>query len=59
MIYSQEEICGIELEEGIVCAECWTDEEFDDLEQNQIITEKDIEHASDSLYFCDRCNKRL
>jgi len=43
---------------GILCRECMSDEDMSDLEEQNIITEDDVEKSEDH-YFCDKCKKRL
>ena len=40
-----------------VCPDCVTEEELRDLENDEMLTEKDVDQ--NSLFFCDRCKKRM
>ncbi len=42
----------------IVCDECITDEESQNLTQDEIITQDEIEN-DDGFFFCDRCKYRI
>jgi hypothetical protein len=47
-----DEVRGAHIEGQVVCAECLTSEEWDNLTEDQIITDDTI--TEDDLYFCDR-----
>ena len=40
-----------------VCLECVTKEDLADLEQDEVLTETDVE--GDDMVFCDRCQKQI
>lgn len=53
-----DDIRAFHTEEGVVCANCATNEEASNAKQDDVITENDIENA-DGTYFCDRCQEAL
>jgi len=55
--YNTEDILGLHTDREVVCFECLGDKEWDSMEEDEIITEHDT--AGDSIYFCDRCKKRI
>jgi len=57
-IIKKEEIRGYRFENEIVCPDCATDAELKDLNEDEIITDNEIENG-DEMYFCDRCKKEL
>ncbi len=40
-----------------VCLDCATKEDLKDLEQHEILMDKDVE--GDDMIFCDRCQERI
>ena len=47
---------------GLVCAECLTDEEWDELNQDGIMTEEEFQGINlnePELVFCDRCREQI
>jgi hypothetical protein len=56
-IYDDEEVAAFRMENGeIVCGNCLSEAEQKKLDEDSIITEKDIE---EKFAFCDRCKKSL
>ena len=55
--YKQEDILGLRLGSEIVCAECPSDEEWDQITEDEIITQGGTE--GEDIYFCDRCKNRI
>ena len=56
----QEDIVAIWWDENqIVCSECLSNDDWDNLKEDQIITSGDIERDEETLYFCDRCKKQI
>jgi hypothetical protein len=53
------DIAGIWLDPEIVCAECISDDERDNLKEDQIITQDQIYRDDETLYFCDRCKRKF
>ena len=52
-----EDIAAYNFDGEVVCSECVSDEECRNVEESEIIT--DDEASGDSIYFCDRCKKRV
>lgn len=57
-VYENEDIRGAYIEEEVVCMDCLTDEERNDLKEKDLITTEYIEDQ-DKTFFCDRCGKEL
>ena len=58
-VYKLDEIAAIIVEGGnIVCIDCATDEEMNALTAEGII-EKSVLENDDTIYFCERCKKRI
>ena len=55
--YSIGEILGIHTNRGVLCADCCSDEEWNTMEEDEIITQQDLE--GDFIYFCDECKMRI
>lgn len=55
--YKEEDIVGLRLESEIVCMECRTDEDWDQMTEEEVITQEETE--GDVIYFCDQCKKRI
>ena len=49
---------AIHVNERVICVDCMTDEEWDPLTQDQIITRQDAEEKNMVLY-CDRCTEPI
>ena len=59
-IIDMEELAGIHSENGqIICAECVEDEELAVVNEDEIITQTEIENADTKAYFCNSCKKRM
>ncbi len=58
-VFKSDNIAGKQDSQGrITCRECMSIEEFNELEQDEIIKQSDLA-SSDDTYFCDECEKRL
>ncbi len=57
-VFKREEIAGIYGNEGPIHAECMTEEEWNEMTEDEIITTNQIE-SDDDIYFCNRCSKQL
>jgi hypothetical protein len=57
--FDNDSIRGYRIEGEIVCANCATDKEQNAAEQDDIITDSDIENDDAHTYFCDRDKKQL
>ena len=62
-IFKKEDVVGARFDTGgggveIVCEECMTKEDWEELEQEEIIDREEKE-KDDDLYFCDRCKKQF
>jgi hypothetical protein len=59
-VIKNEEIRGYQFYDGrfgeIVCLDCVTQEDLEDLQEDEILTEYDLEQG-DFTYFCDRCKE--
>ena len=53
-----EEIRGYQFDNEVVCSDCATKQDLEELKEDEILTEDDIE-KSDGTYFCDRCKKEI
>lgn len=52
------DIVGIFESNEVICTNCCTDDEWDAVRADEVITLEDTEMC-DPLYFCDRCKERL
>jgi len=57
MKLEKKDIIGYQLNEEIVCSECINDDELRDINQDDIITEDDVDDGV--MFFCDRCKKLM
>ena len=57
-IVKSDEFRGAHFDEWLVCHDCMTDEDWAALQEDQVVTDSEIE-KTDDMYFCDRCKKRL
>lgn len=61
-VIKNEEIRGYQFYDGrftvVVCLDCVTQEDLEDLKQGDILTEGDLERG-DCQYFCDRCDEKI
>jgi len=58
-VIEKEDILGIYTDEGIVCSNCMTDEEWKNITMENIIERRVIEMNDEEYYFCDRCKNSL
>jgi hypothetical protein len=56
-VYDLSEIVAAHTDEGVLCSDCMTSEQWEDLSEDRILTEKYLE--GDEVYFCDKCRKQL
>jgi hypothetical protein len=49
-----EDVVALNLKRGIICRNCWTDEDEDAVKANKVITYKDLVR-SERTYICDDC----
>jgi len=49
---------GTPTETEIVCPECITKEELENIHEHEILEAEDLEQG-DWIYFCDRCRERI
>jgi hypothetical protein len=54
----KQDVKAYEFQGEVVCADCATDDDLKELEEDELITEDHIEN-SDDLLFCDRCKKQI
>ena len=53
--YEDEDILGLHFNSGVVvCRECCTEKEWEDMTEDQIVVENEEE-----VVFCDRCKKKF
>ncbi len=52
------DIVGYRIANEIVCLECMESEDYEELTQDQAITQDEL-NQTDDTYFCDRCKKQL
>jgi hypothetical protein len=61
-VIKNEEIRGYQFYDArfseIVCLDCVTQEDLEDLKEGNILTEQELEN-SDYRYFCDRCEEEI
>lgn len=57
-VYEEEDIRGVISEGGILCMECAPSGWQIDKNEEDLITERDMEKG-DKFYFCDECGKGL
>jgi len=53
-----EEIAGFFIDEQCVCCDCVQPNEELEATREEVIVQAQVE-AEDSVYFCDRCQKRI
>lgn len=66
MKIAREDIAAVYVNNGpeqvLICTDCCLDKVFEEAwekaSRDDIVTQDDIE-ASDNLFFCDQCNKRI
>jgi len=56
--HSIDDIRGLEIDGGLFCADCLEPKDWQDLSENQVVTEKQADDGG-ALWFCDRCGKQL
>lgn len=56
-IIPREHIRAAEIAGEIVCKDCLTDEEWDEIKESQILGGEPM--GSDEMVFCDRCKKEI
>lgn len=54
----KDDIVGFRFDSEVVCTDCVTQEDLQDLKQHNIITEDEVEQA-DGHFFCDRCKEEI
>jgi len=59
MEINKDEVIAKRDHEGIICSDCMTAADWEDISPNEILTLDDIERDDDKLFFCDKCGKRL
>lgn len=57
-VIDNEDMRGAYVGEEVVCQNCLTELEREQLKEDRVITPEDIEDE-DKTFFCDRCKKRL
>jgi|APFre7841882654_1041346.scaffolds.fasta_scaffold02753_9 hypothetical protein len=48
---------GTPTETELVCSECISEEEFENIHEHEILEAEDLEQGE--MYFCDRCKERI
>ena len=55
----RDNIRGLHIYDGhdsyVVCNDCVTEEEWNDMGEDDVITDRDIRDSENIIYFCDRC----
>ncbi len=60
MVIEREYIVGMITEDGsILCAEHMTDDQWNHLKSDQMISRDDLERDHEKIYFCDECKEKL
>jgi len=56
-IVKRDEIRGYLIESEVVCLDCASEKETNDIKGDRVLTEDVVD--GDDLYFCDRCQNEL
>ncbi len=57
-VHKNEDVIGYRIGEEVVCRDCVSKEEADNVEEEDLILESE-EANNDDLIFCNRCNKKI
>ena len=52
------EIVALQVDERVICAGCWSADDWKEKTQQQLIIEKDLEDG-ERIFFCDECQKEV
>ncbi len=57
-VHKNEDVIGYQIGEEVVCCDCASKEEADNVEESGLMLEFEVAN-NDDLIFCDRCKKRI